>query len=51
MSERRKAELCGEWQEACLQIGWSKDDLDWLVEMWLTFEGWRYAPNGYGRAT
>ncbi len=28
---------CGEWLKACLDLGWSRDDLDWLEVLW-----WRH---------
>jgi len=34
---RKGIKLCAEWLAYCLKIGWSRDDLDRLEEVW-----WEY---------
>ena len=31
----KKIEKCAEWLAYCLEIGWSKNDLDGLQELWM----------------
>lgn len=33
----RAVRLCGEWLAECLRLGWRRDQLDALEELW-----WRY---------
>ena len=46
MSEHRKALLCQQWVDFCRSIGWKRDalphlvDLFWKHEGWRTFKGW-----------
>lgn len=25
---------CAEWLRTCLELGWRRDELDWLEELW-----------------
>jgi hypothetical protein len=31
----KKIKKCAEWLASCLEIGWSKNDLDGLQELWM----------------
>lgn len=41
MNELRKAQLCNEWLQYCLSIGWKKADLDALQKIFEELEGWK----------
>lgn len=47
MTDLRKATLLNQWLRYCLSIGWRKEDLDGLQEVfvqqrgWETFKGWQ----------
>lgn len=34
---QRAIKACAEWLAYCLSIGWSRDDLDGLEELWWKF--------------
>ena len=38
---QRAVRACAEWLAACLQLGWSRADLDALEGLW-----WRYHDDG-----